>query len=231
SLEWTEGMVRRHNGQRVLEVECDPDPYNKNATPAKVMESIKDKVEAIELPTGYSMRWVGENDVSGEAIGKLLTLFPISVFIIFIVLLGLFNSWKKLTLILICFPFVLIGIAAALLITDTPFTFIAIIGFEGLVGMMIKNSIVLVDEINRLQTEEHQPVYQALVNATVSRVRPVMMASLTTVFGMIPLVGDPMYGSLAVTIIGGLTVGTIVTLMLLPMFYSLFFHVKNNTAE
>ena len=91
---------------------------------------------------------------------------------------------------------------------------------------MVKNSIVLVDEINRLRTEEGQPEYDALINATVSRVRPVLLASITTIVGMIPLMGDPMYGSLAVTIIGGLAVGTVVTLMLLPLFYSLFFRVK-----
>ncbi|MDE6609506.1 MAG: efflux RND transporter permease subunit, partial [Muribaculaceae bacterium] len=125
-----------------------------------------------------------------------------------------------------CFPFVLCGIAPLLLITDTPFTFMAILGFMGLIGMMVKNSIVLVDEINRLTTEENVPEYDAVIRATLSRVRPVMLASITTIVGLIPLINDPMYGSLAVTIIGGLFVGTIVTLMLLPLFYSIFFHVN-----
>lgn len=96
----------------------------------------------------------------------------------------------------------------------------------GLIGMMVKNSIVLVDEINRLYSEEHQHPYDAVLNATVSRVRPVIMASLTTIVGMIPLVNDPMYGSMAVTIMAGLTVGTIITLILLPLFYTAFFHVR-----
>ena len=102
----------------------------------------------------------------------------------------------------------------------------AIIGMMGLIGMMVKNAIVLVDEINRLQTQEHLPPYQAVVDATVSRVRPVLMASLTTIVGMIPLVGDPMYGSMAITIMGGLTVGTLITLVLLPVFYTLLFKVR-----
>ena len=99
----------------------------------------------------------------------------------------------------------------------------AIIGVMGLVGMMVKNAIVLVDEINRLQTEERMPAYQSVIEATVSRVRPVLMASLTTIVGMIPLLGDPMYGSMAITIMGGLTVGTVITLLLLPFFYTVLF--------
>ena len=105
-------------------------------------------------------------------------------------------------------------------------TFMAIVGMLGLIGMMVKNAIVLVDEINRLQTEEKVPAYTAVVEATVSRVRPVLMASLTTIVGMIPLVEDPMYGSMAITIMGGLTVGTIITLVLLPLFYATLFHIR-----
>lgn len=101
----------------------------------------------------------------------------------------------------------------------------AIIGMMGLIGMMVKNAIVLVDEINRLQQEEHLHPYHAVVEATVSRVRPVLMASLTTIVGMIPLVNDPMYGSMAITIMGGLTVGTLITLVLLPIFYTALFHI------
>ena len=88
---------------------------------------------------------------------------------------------------------------------------------------MVKNAIVLVDEINRLQREERMPAYRAVIEATVSRVRPVLMASLTTIVGMIPLLGDPMYGSMAITIMGGLTVGTVITLLLLPFFYTVLF--------
>ena len=150
-------------------------------------------------------------------------------FLILGILLLLFNSWRKVALILICLPFALCGITPALLATNQPFTFMAIIGMMGLVGMMVKNAIVLVDEIARLQNEEKMSSYFAVVEATVSRVRPVLMASLTTIVGMIPLVGDPMYGSMAITIMGGLTVGTIITLILLPLFYTALFRVKKTT--
>jgi len=141
------------------------------------------------------------------------------------VLLLLFNSWKKIFLILICFPFVVCGVAPALLLTGTPLTFMALIGLIGLIGMMVKNAIVLVDEID-LRIRRHEDPYQAVVDGAVSRVRPVLMASLTTIVGVVPLAGDPMYGSLALTIMGGLLVGTIVTLILLPTFYCLFFHIR-----
>ncbi|MDD6211272.1 MAG: efflux RND transporter permease subunit [Bacteroidales bacterium] len=225
-LDWEEDLVLRENGQRAIEAECDPDYELYDATPAKVMESIKDDIDAIHLPEGYNMKWVGEIEMQDDAINNLMKYMPITMFIILGILLLLFNNWKKVFLILICFPFVFCGITVALLTFREPFTFMAIIGMMGLIGMMVKNSIVLVDEINRLYKEEHQHPYDAVINATVSRVRPVIMASLTTIVGMIPLVADPMYGSMAITIMGGLTVGTIITLILLPLFYTALFHVK-----
>lgn len=226
TMEWDEDVVMRLNGQRVIEAECDPNSEIDEATPAKVVESIKKDVEAIELPAGYSMRWVGEGELQSDAIANLMKYVPLTIFIILAILLLLFNSWKKVFLILICFPFVFCGIVPSLLITNQPMTFMAIIGMMGLIGMMVKNAIVLVDEINRLQTEEKKSPYTAVVEATVSRVRPVLMASLTTIVGMLPLVTDPMYNSMAITIMGGLAVGTLITLILLPIFYTVLFNIK-----
>ena len=225
-MDWEEDVIYRVNGRRAIEAECDPNTDLYEGTPAKVKASIQEKIEAIPLPEGYQMRWTGEDELRGDAIANLMKFVPLTIFLILIILLLLFNSWKKVILILICFPFVFCGITPALLLFRQPFTFMAIIGMMGLIGMMVKNAIVLVDEINRLQTEEKRDPYYAVVEATVSRVRPVLMASLTTIVGMIPLVGDPMYGSMAVTIMGGLTIGTIITLILLPLFYTALFHVK-----
>jgi multidrug efflux pump subunit AcrB len=224
-LAWDEDVVLRNNGQRVIEAECDPNPDNDRATPAKVVADIQEAVEAIPLPEGYSMRWVGEGEIQGEAIGNLMKYVPLTIFTILAILLFLFNSWRKVILILMCFPFVFCGITPALLISGQPMTFMAIIGLQGLIGMMTKNAIVLVDEINRLQREEKASPYTAVVEATVSRVRPVLMASLTTIVGMLPLVVDPMYSSMAIIIMGGLTMGTVITLVLLPIFYSALFRV------
>ena len=229
-LDWEENCVMRLNGKRVIEAQCDPNYALFDATPAKAVASIKDEIEAIPLPDGYEMRWVGEGELQHDAILNLLKYVPITIFLILGILLLLFNSWKKVGLILLCLPFVLCGIVPSLYFLRQPFTFMAIIGMMGLMGMMVKNAIVLVDEINRLITEEHRYPYHAVVEATVSRVRPVLMASLTTIVGMIPLVGDPMYGSMAITIMGGLTVGTIITLILLPLFYTALFHIKKPCA-
>ena len=231
SLGWEEEIVQRINGIRAIEAECDPNPDLADATPAKVVESIKEEIEAIPLPDGYTCRWSGELDLQTDATANVLRYLPLTFFAILGILLLLFNSWRKVILIIICFPFVFCGITPALLASGTPFTFMAIIGMMGLIGMMVKNAIVLVDEINRLQVEEHVHPYHAVVEATVSRVRPVIMASLTTIVGMIPLVGDPMYGSMAVTIMGGLTVGTIITLILLPLFYTALFSIHKPKEE
>lgn len=225
-LSWDEEMVIRVNGQRTIEAECDPNPYLDEATPAKVLAAIQGEIEQIPLPTGYSLRWVGEIETQEEANENLLGFLPLTFFIILLILLLLFNNWKKVLLILVCFPFVFCGITPSLLGFGQPFTFMAIIGMMGLIGMMVKNAIVLMDEIGRLQEEEHKTPYVAVVEATVSRVRPVLMASLTTIIGMVPLLGDPMYGSMAICIMGGLAMGTIITLILFPLFYTAAFHIK-----
>lgn len=223
-----ESLIYRYNGERAIQVECDPDPYNPEATPDKLLKSVKSEIEKIKLPQGYTMRWVGESEVADDALGKVMQNLPVMIVILIVVLLLLFNDWRKLAVIILCFPFVLCGIVPALLLTDTPFTFLAILGLMGLVGMMMKNAIVLVDEINALTTQQRLDLFPAIVQATLSRVRPVLLASLTTVAGMLPLVNDPMYGPLAVTVIGGLIIGTMVTLLFLPVLYSLLFNVKNS---
>jgi len=223
-----ETKILRRNGKRVIEAECDANPDMWDATPAKVEAEIADSINAILLPPGYTMRWVGVGDMTQEAIANLLKYIPITIFLVLMILLFLFNSWKKTTLVLISFPFSLIGIVPLLLITRQPLTFMALIGMVGLLGMMVKNAIVLVDEINRLRTEEKMGAYHAIVEATVSRTRPVLMASLTTIVGMIPLIPDPMYSSMALLIMGGLSMGTVITLILLPLFYATMYKIKQN---
>ena len=224
-LGWEEQMILRVNGARHIEAECDPDYTQWEATPAKVKADIEDEMSKINIPEGYTMAWSGEIAKQGDSMEGLMKYGPITLFIILTILLLLFNNWKKVILILMCFPFVLCGITPALLLSKQPFTFMAIIGVMGLMGMMIKNAIVLVDEITRLTVEEHQHPYEAVINATMSRTRPVIMASVTTIVGMFPLITDPMYASMAVTIMSGLAMGTIITLALLPLFYTAFFHI------
>ena len=225
-LEWEEDYIFRRNGQRTMQAECDPNPDLDEATPGKAEADIKEAIEAIELPQGYSMSWQGEGGSSGDAAGSIIGLFPIAFLFILVIMLLLFNSWKQVLTIVFCLPFIIVGIVPALLLLGMPFTFIAILGAMGLIGMMIKNGIVLVDEINRLRNEVKLPAYEAVVSATVSRTSPVIMASLTTILGMAPLVSDPMYGSMAVCIMAGLAMGTLIILVFLPILYSTIFKVQ-----
>lgn len=229
--QWEEQCILRVNGERCIEAECDPETSMYQGTVAKVMSEVKDSIDNIPLPDGYSRYWAGEGKTSNKSVALLMKYLPLTVLIILTILLLLFRNWKETLLILCCIPFVICGITPTLLLFRQPFTFMAIIGLMGLMGMMVKNAIVLVDEINRLIREEKAQPYQAVIAATVSRVRPVIMASLTTILGMAPLLGDPMYGSMAVCIMSGLTVGTLITLVLLPILYASFYRVKRLPAE
>lgn len=225
-IEYQEDFVYRLNGQRTIEAEADPNTDIFQGTPKRAMQDIRKKVEAIPLPEGYTLSWAGDGKLEGMALRNIFGFIPLTLIIIIVILLLLFNNWKEVFSVLLCLPFVLCGIVPALLVFRQPFTFMAVLGMMGLMGMMVKNGIVLVDEINRLYKVERLAPFDAVVEATVSRVRPVLLASLTTILGMAPLLGDPMYGSMAITIMSGLTVGTIITLILLPILYSAFFRVR-----
>lgn len=137
----------------------------------------------------------------------------------------LFKDYRKPLIILCSVPLVLIGVIAAMLATNKVFDFVAIVGTLGLIGMIVKNGIVLMDEIS-LEIEAGKEPIEALIYSSKSRLRPVMMASLTTILGMIPLIPDPMFGSMAAAIMGGLLVGSIMILIVVPVLYALFFHLK-----
>lgn len=224
-----ENAIYRLNGMRTIEVECDPDPENDQATPAVVLNDIMDEINSIPLPQGYQMKWLGEQELQNDSMDNTMKYMPLILMIMLGVLLLLFGQWNRVIIIILCIPFLLVGVAPSLYLTSTPLTFMAIIGLMGLMGMMTKNTIVLVDEADRLIQENGYTVQQAAIEATVSRVRPVFLASFTTIVGMVPLIPDPMYSSLAITIMGGLFIGTIVTLLLLPLLLVIF--VKNVKSD
>ncbi|SFK32288.1 efflux RND transporter permease subunit [Proteiniphilum acetatigenes] len=219
---WEEPLIYRYGGQRAIEVQCDP---ALDSTPSVAKNDIREQIESIALPSGYAMEWLGEEKMQNTAISNILGYLPLVMIIILVILLLLFNSIRKMILVLFCLPFASIGVVLTLMFTGTPFTFMGIIGTIGLIGMLVKNSIVLIDEITRMTNEGVEP-YQAIIESTINRTRPVIMASATTILGMLPLIPDPMYGSLAVVVIGGLTFGTIITLILLPIFYALLFRIR-----
>ncbi|MBQ0080724.1 MAG: efflux RND transporter permease subunit [Alistipes sp.] len=225
SISWHEDYILRQNGRRIIEAECDPSMYDNDATPASLLRSVESRLKEIPVPEGYDIHPIGEKELQAEAIGGLFRYIPLTLFIILTVLLLLFGAWRKVILVLMILPFGIVGVSWGLLLTGVPFTFMGTIGIFGLTGMMIKNEIVLLDEISRLTGTGIDP-FMAIIEATLSRVRPVMMASLTTIVGMLPLITDPMYGSLSVTIMGGLLVGTLITLLLFPLLYATFYKVN-----
>lgn len=150
---------------------------------------------------------------------------PLAVVLIIAVLILLFGDYRKPTIVLCCIPLLAVGIVGAMLLTGKTFDFCAIVGALGLMGMLIKNCIVLLDEIGQRCSGDTDLIAGLVVSAQ-SRLRPVMMASLTTILGMIPLLGDAMFGSMAATIMGGLFFSTIATLLFLPILYALFFKIK-----
>ena len=171
------------------------------------------------------MSWQGEKKASDDSMKYLFANFPLAIILMIGILILLFKDYKKPVIIFCCIPLILTGVIPSVLISGKAFGFVAIVGVLGLIGMMIKNGIVLMDEIN-LQISQGIRPRTALIESSKSRLRPVMMASLTTILGMIPLLPDAMFGALAVTIMGGLFVGTLITLIFIPVLYALFFKVK-----
>lgn len=223
-IRWEEPVVCRYNGQRTQRLQCSPCP---GVGTEDARAAIAEQIEKIPLPEGYSLTWEGEKKASDQSMKYLFNMFPVCIVMMVLILIMLFKDYKKPLIIFCCIPFVLIGVMPVVLATGKPFGFVAIVGVLGLIGMMIKNGIVLMDEIS-LEMSQGRELQEALIHSSKSRLRPVMMAALTTILGMIPLVPDDMFGSLAVTIMGGLFAGSLVTLVFIPVLYSLFF--KNAKA-
>jgi len=176
------------------------------------------------------MKWNGggEYEDSTDAQAGLAAKFPLVIMGIFVLLVLLFSGVRQPLVIWLCVPLSFIGVTAGLLLTGYEFGFMALLGSLSLIGMLIKNAIVLVDQIE-LEIKSGKPPMQAIIDSAVSRVRPVGLAALTTVLGMIPLLFDAFFVSMAVVIMFGLTFATILTLIVVPVLYSIFFRIKFDT--
>lgn len=221
-VKWEDPVVPRYNGQRARTVMCSPVP---GIETEKARTAIAERIESLPLPEGYGLQWKGEKDASTRTMRYLFGNVPLGIVLMIAILIMLFKDYRKPAIILCCVPLLAIGIVGAMLLTGQTFTFCAIVGALGLVGMMMKNCIVLMDEIGE-QIHAGVPPVQALVSSSESRLRPVMMASLTTILGMIPLLSDAMFGSMAATIMGGLLFSTLATLFFVPILYAVFFKIK-----
>jgi multidrug efflux pump subunit AcrB len=214
-------IIRRKDRLATITAKCDPSV----GQASDVLKKLMPKIEAIDLPEGYEMQWGGEYEDSGRAQASLAGKLPPILLFMVLSVIFLFNSIKKPAIIFLTVPLAIVGVTLGLLVTGQPFGFMALLGFLSLMGMLIKNAIVLIDEIN-LQMSTGKDPFTAIVDSGVSRVRPVSMAALTTVLGMIPLLADAFFAAMAVTIMFGLTFATVLTLIVVPVLYASFFKIN-----
>ncbi|PKM20406.1 MAG: MFS transporter [Gammaproteobacteria bacterium HGW-Gammaproteobacteria-15] len=223
-LVWEEAQIQRRDRKRTVTVMADHDNLSDD-TASALLARVKADIEAIELPTGYFLSWGGEYEAQQKAQKALFSSLPLGYLMMFIITVLLFNSLRSALVIWACVPLAIIGVSFGLLLLGAPFGFIALLGFLSLSGMLIKNCIVLVEQI-KLELEEGKAAFNAVFDSAVSRVRPVSMAAITTILGMLPLLGDDFFASLAVVIMFGLGFATILTLLFLPVLYCSVFKIK-----
>jgi multidrug efflux pump subunit AcrB len=227
-LDFMTEELRIHRRDRIRTITVEAEPAI-NQTAADVLEHIRPIIEDIKLPQGYMLEWGGEFESSSEAQQALGAGLPAGFLVMFILSVLLFGHARQPLIIWLVVPMAIVGVVAGLLFTDMPFGFMSLLGFLSLFGMLIKNAIVLIEEID-LQIEEGQANREAIVDATLSRVRPVVLATVTTILGMAPLLSDAFFADMAVTIMGGLAFATVLTLIAVPVLYSLLFKTSFRKA-
>ncbi|MEL6300101.1 MAG: efflux RND transporter permease subunit [Pseudomonadota bacterium] len=211
-------IIERQDRKRVVSVYADP----RKGYATELLLRVQPKIEAMVLPEGYVLEWGGEFEDTADANGSLAESIPTFVALMVLITIVLFNSLRIPLIIWLCVPLAVIGVSFGLLSTKQSFGFMALLGFLSLSGMLIKNAIVLIDEIKENRANG-APLRQAVVDSGVSRLRPVAMAALTTALGMIPLIFDAFFVSMAVTIIGGLIFATLLTMFMVPVLFESFF--------
>ena len=224
-VDWEDPVVMRRNRVPTITVHADP----RTGLPSHLLNRVRPKIEEIALPAGYSREWGGEDEDSREARAALAKPLPAALLLMVFIVICLFNSIRATMVICLAVPLAIIGVTAGLMLTRQPFGFMALLGVIALGGEQIKNSIVLVDEIYT-QLGEGKAPYLAVVDASVSRLRPVMLVAVTTVLGMIPLLQDPFFVAMAATIMFGLAFACVLTMIVVPILYSIFFRVPREAA-
>ncbi|OLQ94307.1 multidrug transporter AcrB [Vibrio ponticus] len=219
---WQDAILRRIDRMPTILVQADPAP---GVLTADAFNGVRDKIEAIELPPGYELIWYGEYKASKDANEGLVISAPYGFAAMILSVIFMFNAIRQPLVIWLTAPLAVIGVTVGLIVFQTPFEFMAILGFLSLIGMMVKNAIVLVDQAD-VEIAQGKLPYFAIIDAATSRARPVLLGALTTILGVAPLLIDPFFKSMAVTIMFGLLFATILTLVVIPLFYALFFRVK-----
>ncbi len=214
--------VKNYNREMLMMAQCDP---RRGMNAIAAFNEVWDQLKDMEIPEGYVMKYFGEQESQDESNAALAENMPLTFFLIFTVLLFLFRTYRKPTVIILMLPLIFIGVVLGLLLLGKSFDFFATLGLLGLIGMNIKNAIVLVDQIGIELNSGKQPL-DAVISATISRIVPVAMASGTTILGMLPLLFDAMFGGMAATIMGGLLVASVLTLFVLPVAYCAIHRIK-----
>ena len=222
-IRWSENLIRRKDRQRTLTVMSSYDKFS-GQTAEQLFTRIRPAVEAIPLPAGYSLEWGGEFDNSQRSLKAAFGSLPLALLLMFVLTVLLFNSIRRSLIVWLAVPLSVIGVSIGLLVMNLPLSFTAILGMLALIGMILKNGIVLVDQV-MVELDAGKDTYNAVRDSAVSRMRPVSLAAATTVLGMIPLVTDPFFASMAVTFIFGLSFATVLTLIVVPVLYLAFFQV------
>ena len=221
-LEWEDPIITRFNRRRQIAVQAAPN----GVTFPTLRSAVIDQFEAMELPPGYEMFWDGEFDTTFRAQTSLLPGGVPAILVMVVIIVALFNAVRPALIIFMTVPFALIGITAILWPMQVPFGFMALLGAMSLMGLMIKNSIVLLDEIDANKAGGMMP-YDATIAAGMSRVRPVALGAATTILGVLPLIQDAFWVAMALTIMAGLTFGTILTMIMVPTFYATLNRIKS----
>ena len=224
-FDFRNGVIKQYNRQRVMKAQCDPDPAAGVNTQRLYSRLVSAVEREVSVPEGYRMRIFGEQESQAESNAALAEEMPLTLVLMFIVLLLLFGNYRDPIAILLMTPLIFIGVVGGLAVTGNQFNFFALLGLLGLVGMNVKNAVILVSSINDLRAAGKDGV-EAVVQAAHSRLVPVCMASATTVLALIPLLFDSLFASMAATIMGGLIVATALTMFVLPVTYSLFHKIR-----
>jgi len=223
---WEDAIIQRRDRKRTITAQAT----QKIGNASVVLERIKPKIDAIQVPLGYEREWGGEYEDAKDAKTALFKNIPITIVLMVLILIVLFNSLRQPLIIVLTVPLAIIGVSVGLLVTGQSFGFMALLGFLSLSGMLIKNAIVLIDQIN-LEIQTGKEPWDAILDASVSRMRPVAMAAVTTVLGMIPLLFDVFFVGMAVTIMAGLTFATLLTLIVVPVLYAIFFRITQQVSR
>ncbi|MBU2869856.1 efflux RND transporter permease subunit [Colwellia sp. E2M01] len=214
-------LITRRDRVRTISVKAEAG-YDETA--GEAFARVKPLIEAIELPPGYALEWGGEYESSRDAQAALGQGLPLGFLVMFIISVLLFGRARQPIIIWLIVPMAVVGVVAGLLAADMPFGFMSLLGFLSLFGMLIKNAIVLLEEID-LQIEEGKEKAVAIVEASLSRLRPVSLAAITTILGVMPLIFDPFFADMSVTIMGGLAFATVLTMIAVPVLYSVFYRI------